>query len=587
MSLRLVWNLFLALAMASSIAGCAAIRELLRDPKDAVVPLSMPDPLYEELATHYVELCAVSQYRPLDGNLGGIPGHAVMYLKGACADETAPYPRLRKCRYASSDPADPEHGAGVSVNRWFKNVNWVATPGRFLFYDGDVRTYETLDQERFDAAVQRAIDLEMFRGVEFHPVRGADGTPELREFIASESLGTDFGLRFGRTVFCARLPMHPEMLARAMDYLNDLNEEYWSGQADYEWSGYSDNCVHTLHNALAAAGVWEPKSVRETKIRQFFNVAVPANTVVDLAFLSNEYPIEDYSEIRGDALHWKGLTENDWLPAVPGALIKILPVLQVNKLYDTKFRMFTLGGWFSNDTLKRSQQLLRDGRYLQLDANLRYFYERYEKILADRDADPRWTDAVRGAAFLRAVEGSRAGMRQRREAGRNAAILRRILIIGLSGVLGASLACTREPRWRMVDQPTRDDARMALKASDPTQLSRDPSTQSIPPVPIRRRLRPCCAFGADLASKMGPIPVPAFRVGNMLGRDDVGPHTYDSGLLHFRRSEQQTVALNNEKNGLIYTCRGGFIDTAHVRDYADWASPRRSRPFRRKTSIRI
>jgi hypothetical protein len=396
---RLLCNLLLALAMASSAVGCAAVRELLRDPRDTVAPFTTPDPLYEALAPHYVELCAVSQYRPLDGNLGGIPGHAVMYLKGACVDEAAPYPRLRKCRYASNDPADLEHGAGVSVNRWFKNVNWVATPGRSLFYDGDVGTYEILDRERFDAAVQRAIDLMMFEGVELHPNPEANGPLELREFIANHSLGTDFGLRFGRTVFCARLPMPPEMLARAMDYLNDLNEEYWSGQADYEWSGYSDNCVHTLHNALAAAGVWKPKSVGATKIRQFFNIAVPANTVIDLAFLSNEYPIEDYSKIRGDPLRWQGLTENAWLPAVPGALMKTLPVLQVNKLYDTKFRMFTLGGWFRNDALKRAQQLLRDGRYLQLDANLRYFYERYEKILADRDADPRWTDAARGEAF--------------------------------------------------------------------------------------------------------------------------------------------------------------------------------------------
>lgn len=29
-------------------------------------------------------------------------------------------------------------------------------------------------------------------------------------------------------------------------------------------------------------------------------------------------------------------------------------------------------------------------------------------------------------------------------------------------------------------------------------------------------------------------------------------------------------AFSRENNGLIYTCRGGFIDTAHVRDYADW-----------------
>ena len=159
--------------------------------------------------------------------------------------------------------------------------------------------------------------------------------------------------------------------------------------------------MHTLHNALAAAGVWSPKSIRVTKLRQLFNLAVPANTVVELAFLSNEYPIEDFGRIRRDERRWRGLTEDDWLPATPGALMKTLPVLQVNELYDAKLRMFALAGMFSNDTLKRAQKLLSDGRYLQLDANLRYFYDRYERILAERDPDGEWTDPVRTRAYRR------------------------------------------------------------------------------------------------------------------------------------------------------------------------------------------
>lgn len=390
------------MAISSLLAtqpGCAAIRELFRDPDDSISPLLTPDPLYEELVPYYVDLCAVSQYRPLDGQLGGIPGHAVMYLKGACVDREAPHPRLRPCRGEGADPSGLEHGAGVSVNRWLKNVNWVATPGRAFFFDGDLGTYELLDQERFDQAVDQALALGIFDGVKRHSPSEGEAPPELRAFIATDAVGTDFALRFGRTVYCARLPMPREMLLAAMDYLNALNDEYASGEADYHWSGYSDNCVHTLHNALAAAGVWKPKSVRSTKVRQFFNVAVPANTVVDLAYLSNEFPIGDYGKIQRDDLRWRGLTEHDWLPAVPGALVNTLPIHQVNALYDTRQRLFVLGGWFQNDALKRAQKLFGDGRYLQLDANLRYFIERYEAILSERDEDPRWTDAIRGQQF--------------------------------------------------------------------------------------------------------------------------------------------------------------------------------------------
>jgi hypothetical protein len=310
-----------------------------------------------------------------------------MYLKGACRDESAPYPRLRPCRYATFDRKDPEHGAGISVNRWFKNVNWVATPGKSLFFNGEVADYELLDQDRFDTAVQRALDLEMYRGVEVHTKPGADAPQSIPDFVAHDSIGTDFALRFGRTVFCTRLPMPTEMLTEVMDYLNSLNDEYWSGNADYQWSGYSDNCVHTLHNALAAAGVWKPKSVRATKIRQFFNLAVPANAFIDLAYLSNHYPIENYEKVRRNDLYWEDLRHHAWVPAAPGTLLKMLPVLQNNALYDTRHRLFILGGMFKNDALKRAQRLLTDGRYLQLDANLRYFFLRYERILADREQE--------------------------------------------------------------------------------------------------------------------------------------------------------------------------------------------------------
>jgi hypothetical protein len=395
-------SLVSALLVASTLSaslGCAAIGELFRDPEDTVAPLTRPDSIYEALSDHYIELCAVSQYRPVEGELGGIPGHAVMYLKGACRDESAPYPRLRPCRYATFDRKDPEHGAGISVNRWFKNVNWVATPGKFLFFNGDVPEYELLDQDRFDGAVQRALELGMYRGVEVHTKPDADAPQSIPDFVAQDSIGTDFALRFGRTVFCTRLPMPAEMMAQVRNYLNGLNDEYWNGEADYQWSGYSDNCVHTLHNALAAAGVWKPKSIRGTKLRQLFNLAVPANTFIDLAFLSNRYPIEDFKKIRSDKLHWESLATRGWVPATPGVLLKTLPVLQVNALYDTKFRLFVLGGFFSNETTKRAQILLTDGRYLQLDANLRYFYERYERILAERDADGSWTDSLRGDGY--------------------------------------------------------------------------------------------------------------------------------------------------------------------------------------------
>jgi hypothetical protein len=354
-----------------------------------------PDFLYEQLVPYYIELCAVSQYRPIDKPLGGSPGHAVMYLKGACRDTTAGYPRLRLCNSHDVDRDSLAHGTGVSVNRWFKNVNWVAIPGKALFYDGNLGTYDLLDQHHFDATVQAALDLGLYDGIEVHVKPDEEAPKLMREFVAEESIGTDFALRFGRSVFCTRVPMDQMMLIQTMDYLNALNDQYQRGEDPYRWSGYSDNCVHTLHNALAAAGIWKPKSVRAVKTRQLFNLAVPANTFIDLAFLGNEYPIEDFNKIRRDELRWNNLVEHDWLPASPGVLLVTRSVHQENELYDGKFRMFVLEGFFTSGTTERARQLLTDGRFTAFDANLRYFRDRYARILESRKESSRHAEERR------------------------------------------------------------------------------------------------------------------------------------------------------------------------------------------------
>jgi len=79
------------------------------------------------------------------------------------------------------------------------------------------------------------------------------------------------------------------------------------------------------------------------------------------------------------------------------------------------------------------------------------------------------------------------------------------------------------------------------------------------------------AFGAQLRAKLGPVPIPGFSIGNVLGPGDLGGHVYDSGVVQVGSRVDEDGLVHSEHNGLVYTCRGRFIDTAHVRDYADWA----------------
>jgi hypothetical protein len=281
---------FAALGLATLFAGCVqdGLMDMARfqlKPDDIIVE-RRPDAEYEKLFPYYVKLCAASQFRSkVTGEGGGPAGHAILYIKGACRDDDAPFPQLRRCRRIATRLNDPEHGAGVSVNQLFRNVNWVATPGYELVFQGNLAPGEQLTLARFEAVEQQAIAKGIYKGVIFYPFPGATSDTDLRAFLERAGIGTDLALQFARSVFCARLPVTEAMLDPIIKFLNDKNREYAEGEADYNWSAWADNCSHTMRNALAAVNIWSPLSVRTTKIRQIFNLAIPANEFVNLAEL--------------------------------------------------------------------------------------------------------------------------------------------------------------------------------------------------------------------------------------------------------------------------------------------------------------
>jgi hypothetical protein len=143
-------------------------------------------------------------------------------------------------------------------------------------------------------------------------------------------------------------------------------------------------------------------------------------------------------------------------------------------------------------------------------------------------------------------------------------------------VIAAALvgfACATPQRWEVREQPTKAEAGLLLEQSDPQTIRREYFTTELPAIPVRVNLRPCCAFGSDIRVTLGPIPIPGYKIANILDVDDLGSHTYDSGYVHSpsQGAADGRLTLNRENNGLIYTCRGGFVDTAHVRDYIDWS----------------
>ena len=120
-------------------------------------------------------------------------------------------------------------------------------------------------------------------------------------------------------------------------------------------------------------------------------------------------------------------------------------------------------------------------------------------------------------------------------------------------------------------KPTKAEAGLLLEQNDPRAIRREYFLKELPAVPVREHLRPCCAFGSDIKATLGWVAIPGYKIANIIDVEDFGSHTYDSGYVHLPRDGVPQLAVNRENNGLVYTCRGGFIDTAHVRDYIDWS----------------
>ena len=76
------------------------------------------------------------------------------------------------------------------------------------------------------------------------------------------------------------------------------------------------------------------------------------------------------------------------------------------------------------------------------------------------------------------------------------------------------------------------------------------------PSSMESRQRTCCAFAENLPLHLGSAHMPV-SFGIVTGPRALGPHSYGG------------FAASRESNGILFTRRGGFIDTGHMREWAD------------------
>jgi hypothetical protein len=363
--------------------------------------------VYNALFPYAAEVCAVTQYRRRGAAPGGWAGHAAMFLNGAEIDATAGHPRLRLATDATA-LTRPDSGTGVSVNRIFENANWVAIPGREEFFHGRLQPGETLDEAFFEAAVRRATAAGWFAGLRVTSALAAQrpAAMPLEEFIVRHSIGTDFALTFARTAYSARLPVSREAMSKIIAYLNGAND--WAREAGYTWNPYTNNCSHLIHNALAAAGIWDPKRTRGSGVLdvakdlaglaacvaagRMSDFAFPANSFVRLYEAGNERPIDDAAAAFRNRDIVRTLRDS-WITTAPGALVTTYPQHRPNALFapGRDPLLFSVPWLWDKRGTFACLTARPPARFTDLGANLEAFRERYAAILARRGngAEPR------------------------------------------------------------------------------------------------------------------------------------------------------------------------------------------------------
>jgi len=371
----------LTIGITLSTAACAA-GAVVEPPATT----ASQEDIYRTLYPYYAEICAASQLRKNPGFgaeiSSGVGGHAVLYLNRVCRKGDVAYPVLVMCDQ-TRDPAD---GVGLSVNASYKNANWVATEGRNFFFNGDLPPGKPLTRDAYRATLAKAKAKGIYKGVTFHDEVYDEMPPGFtrEDYKYERSVSTDYALDFGRNRYCARVPLSRAEMVTIVKFLNDQNEPYQNGTAEFDWNLFTHNCAHMNHNALAAAHIWNEWETDRFILFALFSFPVPKNEFVNLMRRTNDLPIDDLDALYGDDAARRLLLQDGRLPTQPGALADLGTIPPLNDVYNTKSRIIFLDEQITGPYLGYFDAILQQPRYYRLQDNLAYFAGLYAKITANR-----------------------------------------------------------------------------------------------------------------------------------------------------------------------------------------------------------
>lgn len=351
------------------------------------------DAAYSTLFPYYAEFCALSQIKKKVGFgadiRGEIGGHAVFYLNGACRDGDDGYPVLRLCADA---PADRMDGVGLSMNAHFSNAKWAAIPGRSFFFEGNLDAGDRLTRAAYRRTQVEAKRLGLYDAIDFHS-EVFDDTPagtSRRDYKYEVSIATDYAIDFGRGRYCDRIPVTRTQMARMIDYLNQQNAPYRDRSKIFHWSVFQDNCIHLAHNALAAAGVWDEWPINRYLAIAIFDFPVPKNEFVNVVRRTNELSLLGPVTAYKDDAARRSLMDFGVLPVGPGSIAHAYPPMRRNDIYDTDLKLIFYDEPNFGSYQKWLDVIFTAPRYFDLEHNLAYFADVYDRVVATRRPVSEW-----------------------------------------------------------------------------------------------------------------------------------------------------------------------------------------------------
>lgn len=241
---------------------------------------SIASAAYEDHFPVYFEYCTGTQWKTQAGEEGGTPGHGFTYIHGLCKDYRSEYPQVIPCSEVSAELKEkyPHEGVGISLDKNFANVMWVAVPGREFMLNGNVER-KAISMSDINAHIEKVNALKIFNEVRSKSERMKPYTPGTQEYlnaIALDTLGTDHAANWARKLHCVKIPATQDSLSKASEFLNASNNQHRNGN-DYVWSKVSNNCVHVSINTSHAMGITKSIKVDQTGIKKLLNMALPSN----------------------------------------------------------------------------------------------------------------------------------------------------------------------------------------------------------------------------------------------------------------------------------------------------------------------